>query len=155
MRDDSYWWNLKDRAKTRAFNHCEWCRLRHVNVLHHRHYETKYVERLHDVMALCHACHRMIHGLWPLDHAICVIENSLATLGDDGFGMNQLWLNYLAHPSKPPKVRIEKNPDFVPSGSWFDEFNLESVRHVIDIRRIRRDFYGNFIVGELETRRIR
>lgn len=94
-RKDPAWWKLKDRAKERGGQLCEYCRLRPVYALHHRHYDTRYRERLRDVMVVCDPCHKAIHKRLSPGKRIEVARGSLAAAGDSGFGLTRLWLGYL------------------------------------------------------------
>lgn len=95
LRTDVYWWSLKDDAKRRARNRCEFCRLRPIYDLHHRTYERQFNERIEDVMAVCRRCHQAIHGLLGWGVPIRAAEDSLAARGDCGIGITELWLEYL------------------------------------------------------------
>jgi len=100
MRSDPYWWHLKDLVKRRAGGRCEHCRRRGIHALHHRTYARKLHEDPRDVMGVCRACHKAIHGLWPFGHTILVAKGSLADLGDPGLGMTAAWVRYLARVKK-------------------------------------------------------
>jgi hypothetical protein len=95
---DAYWYDLKDKARIRGRGKCEYCRLRQVAALHHRHYRTEGAEKLKDVMAVCNVCHQAIHGLLG-GREITVMPGSLAHQGDTGFDRfvtGKLWKRYLA-----------------------------------------------------------
>lgn len=101
------WWTLKDDVRVRARNRCEWCSRRPMSLLHHRTY-ARYggAERAEDVMGVCYACHKAIHGLLPWSHGqpptIVVGVGSLADRGDSGMGDGALWDAYLkSHPEGP------------------------------------------------------
>lgn len=94
-RHDRFWWHLKDLVRKRADNRCEWCRRRLIYALHHRTYERKLHEAPKDVMGVCRACHKMIHGLWPPGYKLLVAKGSLADKGDSGLGITLRWLAYL------------------------------------------------------------
>jgi hypothetical protein len=107
IRTDVYWWNLKDDAKSRGRNLCEFCRIRPIYDLHHRTYERKWQERLEDVMAVCRRCHEAIH----FGGCVRAANGSLAASGDSGHGMTAPWLEYLkAHPFPPPTLIIRSTP---------------------------------------------
>jgi hypothetical protein len=95
---DAYWYSLKDRARIRGRGKCEYCQLRKIRALHHRHYRTEGAEKLVDVMAVCWTCHRVIHGRHTkLEYTVAV--GSLADLGDSGFdnfATSKVWKAYVA-----------------------------------------------------------
>ena len=92
VRDDWYWWSLKDRVKARGQNRCEFCERRSIHALHHRTYDRFGHEYARDVMGVCSACHKFIHGRL---NKIVVNRGSLADLGDRGIGSNDIWKDYL------------------------------------------------------------
>jgi hypothetical protein len=99
---DAYWYDLKDRARIRGGNKCEYCGLRKIRDLHHRTYVREGQERMEDVMAVCAVCHRVIHGLFG-GREITVKEGSLADLGDTGFDRfvtSKFWKKYLKRSSQ-------------------------------------------------------
>ena len=86
------WWKLKDSVKARCCGRCEYCDLRPVDELHHRTYARHGQEHPSDVMAVCRACHRLIHGNLS---KVFVRPGSLADSGDRGTGITKVWLDYL------------------------------------------------------------
>jgi len=100
MRSDHYWWHLKDLVKLRAKGRCEHCRRRAIHALHHRTYERDGHEEPKDVMGVCRACHKAIHGLWPPGHVVLMARGSLGANGDPRLGITRAWLNYLARRMK-------------------------------------------------------
>lgn len=103
IRNDQHWFSLRDRARRRGRNLCEFCRLRPIYALHHRTYDRHGCEKLTDVMAVCGRCHDLIHGFV---NEIRVEQGSLAHRGDTGFGLTPLWLSYL----QPPEPHPCENP---------------------------------------------
>ncbi len=91
LRTDAHWWNLKDQARQRGCDRCEFCRVRPIYDLHHRTYERWKRELLSDVMAVCRRCHDAIH----FGGNIRAAEGSLASKGDGGFEMTEHWVAYL------------------------------------------------------------
>lgn len=87
-----HWYALKDYVRVRARNRCEWCSRRPMSILHHRTY-ARYggAERAEDVMGVCYACHKAIHGLMGRMQTIVVGVGSLADRGDPGMGDSALW----------------------------------------------------------------
>lgn len=89
---DTYWYNLKDRVKSRAhflsWGRCEFCWLRNYYALHHRTYDREGQELPEDVMLVCNICHELIHGLrgsMPgTGSEVKVRIESLAMRGDRG-----------------------------------------------------------------------
>ena len=94
------WFALKDDVRVRARNRCEWCSIRPMSILHHRTYARYGDEHAEDVMGVCSACHKAIHGLLPWVHGqlptIIVGVGSLADRGDSGMGESALWRRRMA-----------------------------------------------------------
>lgn len=103
------WYALKDLVRLRARNLCEWCRRRPMAILHHRTYANVGYEQPADVMGVCHACHKAIHGRLPWTHGqpptMVVGVGSLADLGDPGMGDSALWDAYLKSTTTPEARR--------------------------------------------------
>jgi hypothetical protein len=92
--ESARWFELKDLVKHRARRRCEYCCHRPVNELHHRTYANVGHEPPRDVMGVCFACHRLIHGR-PTANRIVFRRGSLLDQGDTGMGTTAQWEDYL------------------------------------------------------------
>lgn len=91
----SAWYRRRDAVRARARGRCEFCRHRAMQHLHHRTYVRFGQERLTDLMGVCGACHRAIHGLLRRGTTLTCTEESLLACGDSGLGHSPLWRAYL------------------------------------------------------------
>lgn len=89
------WYRRKDAVRIRARGRCEFCRHRPMQHLHHRTYDHFGREPLSDLMAVCRACHRAIHGLLRRGTRLTCTEDSLLANGDSGLGLSARWKAYL------------------------------------------------------------
>ncbi len=89
------WYRRKDAVRHRAGGICEFCRHRRMTQLHHRTYANFGREPLSELMAVCRACHRAIHGLLRRGTRLTCTEESLLARGDRGVGDSALWKAYL------------------------------------------------------------
>jgi hypothetical protein len=90
------WYARRDAVRARARGRCEFCRWRPMQHAHHRSYERFGQEPLSDLMAVCGACHRAIHGLGRLGAELTCAPGSLLHQGDRGMGSSEPWRRYLA-----------------------------------------------------------
>lgn len=91
----SAWYARRDAVRVRARGRCEFCQRRPMQHVHHRTYSHFGQEPLGDLMSVCAACHRAIHGLAPWGTALMCAPGSLLALGDSGKGHTVLWTRYL------------------------------------------------------------
>lgn len=90
------WYRRVDAVRARARGLCEFCQHRRMAHCHHRTYARFGQEPLTDLMGVCAACHRAIHGLLRLGTALVCDEASLLATGDSGMGLTRAWTTYLA-----------------------------------------------------------
>jgi predicted HNH restriction endonuclease len=95
------WYARKDKVRARAGRRCEFCRYRVGVHCHHRSYARFGREHLNDLMLVCLACHRAIHGLTR--RTLTCAEGSLLAQGDSGMGDGALWQAYLSAARKARK----------------------------------------------------
>jgi hypothetical protein len=88
------WYARRDDVRQRAQGRCEFCRWRPMQEVHHRTYAHFGHEPLADLMAVCSACHRAIHGLWPWGKELTCAKGSLLDQGDSGMGDTAAWDAY-------------------------------------------------------------
>lgn len=90
-RTDAAWFDLKDQARVRAGNRCEYCGGAIIGPadLHHRWYS--HSDSLEMLMYVHRRCHSHIHFGGQLRAAV----GSLAASGDRGKGDTPLWRSYL------------------------------------------------------------
>ena len=79
---------------------------------HHRTYARFGQERLRDLMGVCHACHRAIHGRVRRGTVITCRQGSLLDRGDTGLGDTRLWHSYL-HQDFPTFCDAEREESLV------------------------------------------
>jgi 5-methylcytosine-specific restriction endonuclease McrA len=56
------WFRLRLKVGTRCKHKCERCQLWQMEEVHHLTYERVFQEQLEDLVGLCMACHKFIHG---------------------------------------------------------------------------------------------
>lgn len=65
------WSEKKQEVLKRADGICERCHLHSASQIHHLTYARKYDEPLEDLLAVCEACHRFVHGFEKVDPREC------------------------------------------------------------------------------------
>ena len=88
------WYRRRDHVRARAGRLCEFCRRRPLTQIHHRSYGHFGAEPLRELMGVCRACHRAIHGLSR--RPLTCQRDSLVDRGDSGMGTTVHWQAYLA-----------------------------------------------------------
>jgi 5-methylcytosine-specific restriction endonuclease McrA len=60
--DSPEWAKLREAVRARCKNRCERCQMWRMEHVHHISYDMLFQERLTDLVGLCEACHKFIHG---------------------------------------------------------------------------------------------
>jgi hypothetical protein len=89
------WYARRATVQRRAGRACEFCRRRPLMQVHHRSYARFRQEPLADLMGVCSACHRWIHGMAQGSSTLTCAPDSLLACGDTGLGSTPPWEAYL------------------------------------------------------------